>query len=346
MTDVRDECGVVAIYHLPGRGTSPLCPEQGPEEVSRLVPRMLLDIQNRGQLSAGFTTFDPDRKQLIDTYKELGSVSEVFHLNDRPKYDNLMREYRGQAAIGHVRYATCGGNDRSYAQPFERHHIRKHKWFSFAFNGQLANYAELREKLLADEDNYLARETDTEIIMHALSKALSREDRPALGDVLPAVGRDLRRGLQPGLPRCAGPHAGGPRPAGDQAAELCAGRTAVRRGQRERGVVEPGLPAGEHQIALARPGGDDRRRAVFHPALRQQSPPGPLFLRVGLLFQRRQHAGRPQRLHGPQGPGRRAGAAGDGAHRRGHDRGPRARHQQGRGRRHGLQARTCPAWKG
>ncbi len=183
MTDVRDECGVVAIYHLPGRGTSPLCPEQGPEEVSRLVPRMLLDIQNRGQLSAGFTTFDPDRKQLIDTYKELGSVSEVFHLNDRPKYDNLMREYRGQAAIGHVRYATCGGNDRSYAQPFERHHIRKHKWFSFAFNGQLANYAELREKLLADEDNYLARETDTEIIMHALSKALSREDRPALGDV-------------------------------------------------------------------------------------------------------------------------------------------------------------------
>jgi amidophosphoribosyltransferase len=183
MTDVRDECGVVAIYHLPGRGRSPFCPEQGPEEASRLVPRMLLDIQNRGQLSAGFTTFDPDRKQLIDTYKDLGSVTEVFHLNDRVKYEKLMREYRGQAAIGHVRYATCGGDDRSYAQPFERHHIRKHKWFSFAFNGQLANYAELREKLLADEDNYLARETDTEIIMHALSRALSREDRPSLTDV-------------------------------------------------------------------------------------------------------------------------------------------------------------------
>jgi amidophosphoribosyltransferase len=51
-----------------------------------------------------------------------------------------MREYAGRAAIGHVRYATCGEDDRSYAQPFERHHLLKYKWFSFAFNGQLANY--------------------------------------------------------------------------------------------------------------------------------------------------------------------------------------------------------------
>ena len=56
-----------------------------------------------------------------------------------------MQEYAGRAAIGHVRYATCGADDRSYAQPFERHHLIKHKWFSFAFNGQLANYQELAE---------------------------------------------------------------------------------------------------------------------------------------------------------------------------------------------------------
>ena len=109
------------------------------------MPRMLLDIQNRGQLSAGMTTFNPDRNQLIDTYKELGGVSEVFRLSHRGKAESLMRRYAGRAAIGHVRYATCGGDDRSYAQPFERHHVQKHKWFSFAFNGQLANYQELRE---------------------------------------------------------------------------------------------------------------------------------------------------------------------------------------------------------
>jgi len=177
MCELHEECGVAAIYHLPGRGVSPLCTEHGPEQVSRLMPRMLLDIQNRGQLAAGMTTFSPDRNQLIDTYKDVGTVTEVFRLNHRGKYENLMRENAGRAAIGHVRYATCGADERSYAQPFERHHIRKHKWFSFAFNGQLANYGQLRDRLLADEDNHLSRETDTEIIMHLISKALSVEPR-------------------------------------------------------------------------------------------------------------------------------------------------------------------------
>jgi amidophosphoribosyltransferase len=184
MSELRDECGIVAIYHMPGNGVSTLCPDQNPEEVSRLVPRMLLDVQNRGQLAAGFSTFNPRRNQLIDTYKDIGSVSEVFRLSQRAKYESLMKEYAGRAAIGHVRYATCGRDDRSYAQPFQRDHIKKHKWFSFAFNGQLANYAELREELLSDADNYLARETDTEIIMHQISQALSPDDGTSLLDML------------------------------------------------------------------------------------------------------------------------------------------------------------------
>lgn len=189
MSDLHHECGVAAIYHLPGREVSPLCPEQGPEEVSRLMPRMLLDIQNRGQLSAGITSFNPDRNQLIDTYKDVGSVTEVFRLNHRGKYESLMRRFAGRAAIGHVRYATCGADDRSYAQPFERHHVQKHKWFSFAFNGQLANYQELRQELLADSDNHLSRETDTEIIMHAIGQELSGDRRPAMIDVIRNISR-------------------------------------------------------------------------------------------------------------------------------------------------------------
>jgi amidophosphoribosyltransferase len=189
MDELRDECGVAAIYHLPGLGASPLCPEQGPEEVSRLLPRMLLDIQNRGQLAAGMTTYDPHRNQLIDTYKDVGSVSEVFRLNHRGKFESLMREYVGRAAIGHVRYATCGLDDRSYAQPFERHHIKKHKWFAFGFNGQLANYQELRKELLHDDDNHLARETDTEIFMHRISTALSDDKRPPLLEVCRQLAR-------------------------------------------------------------------------------------------------------------------------------------------------------------
>jgi len=183
MSDLHEECGVAAIYHLPGRGTSSLCPDGNPRQIARLMPRMLLDIQNRGQLAAGMTSFDPQRKQLIDTRKDVGTVTEVFRLNHRGKYESLMRRYAGIAAIGHVRYATCGADDRGYAQPFERHHIKRHKWFSFAFNGQLANYPELREELLANPDNHLARESDTEVIMHALSTALSRDAQPPLAEV-------------------------------------------------------------------------------------------------------------------------------------------------------------------
>lgn len=184
MSELNHECGVAAIYHLPGGECSPLCTPQGYEQVSRLMPRMLLDIQNRGQLSAGMTSYNPRRNQLIDTHRKLGTVTEVFRLNHRGKAESIMKEYAGRAAIGHVRYATCGKEDRSYAQPFERHHLQKHKWFSFAFNGQLANYAQLRDKLLAEDDHHLTRSTDTEILMHEISRELSGDRRLPLIDVM------------------------------------------------------------------------------------------------------------------------------------------------------------------
>jgi amidophosphoribosyltransferase len=191
MSDLRHQCGIAAVYHLPGRAASPLCPEQGPEEVSRLIPRMLLDMQNRGQLSAGITSFNPGRRQLLYTYKDLGGVSEVFRLNHRGKSEALMQRCLGRAAIGHVRYATCGEDDRSCAQPFERHHLQKHKWFSFCFNGQLANYAELRRGLLEDDDNHLARETDTEVLLHQIGRELAGEQRPALVELWSRVASRL-----------------------------------------------------------------------------------------------------------------------------------------------------------
>lgn len=173
MSELHHECGVAAIYHLSGRGRSPICTSDGPRQISRLLPRMLLDIQNRGQLAAGMTTYDPDRPSLLTTRKDVGTVSEVFRLNHRAKAESLMRLLAGRAAIGHVRYATCGQDDRSYAQPFERKHIHKRKWFSFCFNGQLSNYGLLKERLLADGDHHLSLDTDTEIILHEFGRMLS-----------------------------------------------------------------------------------------------------------------------------------------------------------------------------
>jgi len=187
MAELHHECGIVAVYHLPDRPVSPLVPD--PDQASRLIPRMLLDVQNRGQLAAGITTYNVKHNQLIDTHKEVGSVAEVFHLNHGAEYEQLMVEYAGPAAIGHVRYATCGKDDRSYAQPFERHHIEKSKWFSFAFNGQLANYPELREEVLSQPEFHLARETDTEILMHSICRELSGDKRPSIVELLAALAR-------------------------------------------------------------------------------------------------------------------------------------------------------------
>ncbi len=174
MDELNHECGVAAVYHLPADSASPLIPGAADrDQASRLIPGMLLDMQNRGQLAAGFTTYNAGRKQLIDTHKELGGVAEVFRMNHQAKYLSLMSEYHGPAAIGHVRYATCGRDDRSYAQPFERHHIARSKWFSFAFNGQLANYQELREEILQTADFQLTRETDTEVINHLICQRYS-----------------------------------------------------------------------------------------------------------------------------------------------------------------------------
>ncbi|MBM4073163.1 MAG: amidophosphoribosyltransferase [Planctomycetes bacterium] len=183
MDELQHECGIAAIYHLDSPRPSALAPNGSAEQVSRLMPRILLDLQNRGQLAAGFTTFNPERDKLLSTYKQIGTVIEAFRLNHQAKYESVMREYGGRAAIGHVRYATCGTNDRSHAQPFERHHGCKWKWFAFAFNGQLANFKELRDELLTLADYHLTRNVDTEVIMHYLSYELRNDVRPDLVQV-------------------------------------------------------------------------------------------------------------------------------------------------------------------
>ncbi|HEV3260969.1 MAG TPA: amidophosphoribosyltransferase [Gemmataceae bacterium] len=189
MAELHHECGIAAIYHLQSPSPSGLTRPAGPEQVSRLMPRMLLDLQNRGQLAAGFSTYNPHREQLLDTYRQVGTVIEAFRLNHAAKQNSIMHKYAGRAAIGHVRYATCGTDDRSHAQPFERHHGCKWKWFSFAFNGQLANFTQLRDDLLALQDYVLTRQTDTEVIMHFLSHELRGDERPDLVEVFRNLSR-------------------------------------------------------------------------------------------------------------------------------------------------------------
>ncbi len=176
MGELFHECGVAAIYHAPGTSNAkPLASLDHVKSPARLIPRMLLDMQNRGQLAAGMTSYNPSHPSILRTHKELGMVAEAFQLNHKLQYEQIMRGQDGPAAIGHVRYATSGGDDRRLAQPFDREHGRRSRWFSFAFNGQIANFDELRKELLAKGDYHLRHDNDTEIIQHTLSQEIQQE---------------------------------------------------------------------------------------------------------------------------------------------------------------------------
>ena len=180
MSELKDACGVAAV-----------CRRDGQPLAAHVIPDMLLDIQNRGQLSAGLTSYQAGRSQLIDTYKDVGPVSEVFKLSQRAEAESILSRYAGSSAIGHVRYATCGADDPSYAQPFERHHGRRWKWFSFCFNGNLANYRQLEQTLMRRANYHIVREGDTEVFMHYLAYELRGNRQRSLVDIFSKLSRRI-----------------------------------------------------------------------------------------------------------------------------------------------------------
>ncbi len=309
MGELNHECGVAAVYHAAGGSVSALAPIPGDlNSVTRLIPRMLLDMQNRGQLAAGMTSYHPGRKALLKTHKELGTVAEAFRLNHRAKFEAIMGRQDGPAAIGHVRYATCGGDDRSDAQPFEREHGRKAKWFAFAFNGQLANYEELQGASCSSRGDYhLKRDTDTEILMHSLSYELQGEEAGSI-DWRGVFGRLAERfdgaynivlltasgelvvvrdplGFRP---LCIAEH-------GPLFAAASESVPLANLGFQNIRSLEPGT------LAVA------NRDGVRIERFAAVAPAGALLLRVDLLRQRRQHARRPLGLPEPRRAGQGAG---------------------------------------
>jgi amidophosphoribosyltransferase len=168
MDRLKEECGVVAIYQM-GKGNE--------RNVSPYVVRALLELQNRGQLSAGLTSYNPHRNRILQTHKDLGTVHEVFRLHTPHKSQQLMEEYGGIAAIGHNRYATSGQADSANAQPFERVHGRMWKWFAIAFNGNLANYEQLKGDL-ESHGYHITYHSDTEVMMHYINREMRGDEPP------------------------------------------------------------------------------------------------------------------------------------------------------------------------
>ncbi len=186
----KENCGIAAAVFLKGK-TGSLFTSQPGRDTAHIIPRILLDLQHRGELSAGFTTYNPNRPQLLSTYADLGTVAHVFTLFDPVQSAALSEKYSGTAGIGHTRYATCGNDDKFHAQPFERVHIRLWKWFAICFNGNLANFHELKEEIASQPDYHLTRNTDTEVILHHIARALRGNRCRDLAHVFGEVSRNF-----------------------------------------------------------------------------------------------------------------------------------------------------------
>ena len=217
-----------------------------------LIPRMLLDVQNRGQLSAGMTSYHPDRR---------AAAGNVPRAGERQRGVPAEPSRQGREHHGAVRRA---GGDR----PRSLRHVRPGRP-QLCPAVRAASFAEAQMvQLCASMGNWpttpscatscwpmttiiwLAR-TDTEIIMHEISRELSGDRRPPLVDVMRNVAQAVRRGVLHRVSERSGRHARRPRSAGDPAAVLRDRRTAVGRGERERGAAEPRLFAREHSLARA-----------------------------------------------------------------------------------------------
>ena len=261
--------------------------------VARLVPRMLLDMQNRGQLAAGMTSYHPGRSALLEDPQGAGDggggVPPQPSGQVRGDHEGARRPRRHRPRpLRHLRRLATGAT----RQPFEREHGRKAKWFAFAFNGQLANYQDLKRELLEKGDYHLKRDTDTEILMHSLSYELQGEGAVtdwrgifsrlaekfdgAYNIVLLTASGELVVVRDPlGFrPLCIAENGPLFAAASESVPLANLGFTGIRS-------LEPGT--------LAVANGDGVRIERFADA----PPVGALLLRVDLLRQRRQHARRP-----------------------------------------------------
>ena len=191
--ELHHECGIAALYWLdkPAGKSGPASKAVVNGDVAALMPTALLDLQNRGQLAAGLTSYNDGRAQILKTYKDVGTVIEAFRMSHPAKHLAIIGGLSGRAAIGHTRYATFGADDLRHAQPFERRHGRMWKWFCFAWNGNLANFSELRNRLLAKQHYHFTLNTDTEMLMHALSWRLRGEKAVGLRDVMASLSRSF-----------------------------------------------------------------------------------------------------------------------------------------------------------
>ncbi len=146
---LREECGVFGVLGHP--------------QAAALTALGLHALQHRGQEAAGIVAFDGER---FSSERRLGLVGD--HFSNAQTIERLP----GNAAVGHVRYATTGATILRNVQPLFAELAAG--GLAVAHNGNLTNGLTLRRELIA-EGAICQSTSDTEVVL--LLTARSRRHR-------------------------------------------------------------------------------------------------------------------------------------------------------------------------
>lgn len=159
---LHEECGVIGIL------------SKGNLNTSHMAYFGLIGLQHRGQESAGIAV---NNDSVITYFKDMGLVQDVFD-------ERIMSLLKGDMAIGHVRYSTCGDSQERNAQPiFVKYEGGN---LAVAHNGNLINAEALKEELLA-MGKIFKTNSDTEVIGHLLALHIHKGLRKAIEIVMDRV---------------------------------------------------------------------------------------------------------------------------------------------------------------
>ncbi|CRK82421.1 amidophosphoribosyltransferase [Neobacillus massiliamazoniensis] len=141
---LNEECGIFGVWGHP--------------DASQLTYYGIHSLQHRGQEGTGMVVSDG---KTLKGVKGEGLVAEIFTAE-------VMKELSGNAAIGHVRYATAGGGGYENVQPLLFH--SQTGSLALAHNGNLVNATSLKHQLEA-QGSIFQTSSDTEVLAHLMKRS-------------------------------------------------------------------------------------------------------------------------------------------------------------------------------
>ena len=142
---LKEECGVFGVSNA--------------KDASALTALGLHALQHRGQEGCGIVTFDGEKYY---SEKRFGLVGDNFN------EEKVLKNLKGNYAIGHNRYSTTGENTLRNIQPFFAD--TNAGGIGVAHNGNLTNSISLRNKLVEDGAIFYTT-SDTETIVQLIAKS-------------------------------------------------------------------------------------------------------------------------------------------------------------------------------